>query len=250
MPTAGDAYELERRADEFGWRGDGWSIVHDDDAASGIVRHVSRRDDTLLVMATSARSPWSSSVLGSITHDVLGRIHRPVLLVGPHVSWTEQPPCTTLVPCIGGAEAAERAVPAIVSWQQTFTSPAPQLAAVVPVEADASVAERRLGRMAELLAAQHVRADTRIIRDPDPVAALETLASRFVGPVHVAISARYTDDRLHWHSTTQRLIREATCPVLVVPAQPVSPPLRAAAEDRSVHLPFLDRTVPVARAPS
>ena len=57
MPTAGDAYELERRADEFGWRGDGWSIVHDDDAASGIVRHVSRRNDTLLVMATSARSP-------------------------------------------------------------------------------------------------------------------------------------------------------------------------------------------------
>lgn len=243
MPTATDAYELEQRATLFGWGPESCSIVHDVDAARGIVRHASRRDDALLVMATSARLPWTSTMFGSITRDVLHQTDRPVLFIGPHVAWTYHPPCTTLVPCIDASDAAERAVPAIVAWQQTFTSPAPQLAEVLPVDADPTMAAHRLHAMADLLAAQHVHADTRVVHDDDPVAGLETLTTRFAGPVYVATSARYTDDRLHWHSTTQQLIHRATCPVLVVPARPMPQPIPVVTAARREYVPFHDATV-------
>ncbi len=248
MPTAVDAYELERRATQFGWSPDSWSIVHDVDAAGGIVRHAARRDDALLVMATSARLPWTSTMFGSVTRDILRQTDRPVLLIGPHVAWTSPPPCTTLVPCIDPSGAAERAAPAIIAWQQTFTSPAPQLAEVLPVEADPTVAAQRLRTMTELLAAQHVHADTFVVHDDDPVAGLETLASRFAGPVYVATSARYTDGRLHWHSTTQQLIHRATCPVLVVPARPMPQSLPVIADDHHADVPFHDAVLPAGPA--
>jgi nucleotide-binding universal stress UspA family protein len=250
MPTAADAYELERRAAQHGWDCDSWSLVHDVDAASAIVRHAAMHDDALLVMATAARQPWSSTLFGSVTRDVLRQTDRPVLLIGPNVGRTYDPPCTTLIPCIDASEAPERAVPAIVAWQQTFTSRAPRLAEVVADDADASAAEHRLASVADLLAAQHVHADTLVVHDDDPVTGLERLATGVTGPVYVATSARYTDDRLHWHSTTQQLIHRATCPVLVVPARPM--PLRAklAPAQGRAHLAFYDVTVPAATASS
>lgn len=247
MPMAADTYELEHRAREFGWDGDSWSVVHDVDAANGLVQHAARADDALLVMATSARRLWTSRLVGSVSRDVLRQTDRPVLLIGPRVAWTD-PPCTTLIPCIDASEAAERAVPAIVGWQQTFTSPSPQLAEVLPLDADPTAAERRVHAMADLLAAQHVHADTRVIRDDDPVAGLEVVASRYAGPVYVATSARYTDGRLHWHSTTQQLIHRATCPVLVVPARPLPVTMQTESAPDANHLPFHDTTLPAASA--
>ena len=85
MPTAPDSYELERRARQFGWDGDSWSIVHDVDAASALVQHAAQRNDALLVMATSARRPWSSTMFGSVPGEVLRTTDRPVLLIGPNV---------------------------------------------------------------------------------------------------------------------------------------------------------------------
>ena len=183
-------------------------------------------------------------MFGSITRDILRQTDRPVLLIGPHVAWASHPPCTTLVPCIDPSEAAERAVPAIIAWQQTFSSPAPQLVEVVPVDADPAAAAHRLRTMADLLAAQHVHADTFVVHDDDPVVGLQTLTSRFAGPVYVATSARYTDDRLHWHSTTQQLIHRATCPVLVIPARPMPQSLPVVADDRRADVPFHDAMLP------
>ena len=65
-------------------------------------------------------------------------------------------------------------------------------------------------------------------------------------PVYVAVSARYTDDRLHWHSTTQRLVAHASGPVLVVPARALPaevqpPPVQHMTEE---HPAFHDRTTP------
>jgi len=228
MPTAADEFELRRRLDEYGWDPASWSILHEVDAARAIVEHAARRD-ALLVMATSARRPWTSGVFGTTTHDVLRQTDRPVLLVGPQVSWSYRPPSTTLVTCVDASDTAARAVPAILAWQQTFDSLPPQLAEVLPVDADPSAAACRLATAADILNAQHVHAQRHIIHHDDPVEGLELLAERFVGPVYVTTSARYTDGRLHWHSTTQQLIHRATCPVLVVPARPMPIALRAVA---------------------
>jgi nucleotide-binding universal stress UspA family protein len=240
LPTAPDAYELAKRAHHHGWDRDAWSIVHDIDAARGIVQHAAAAPDALLVMATTARRPWSP--FGSVTHDVLRATSRPVLLIGPRVPWTYGP-CTTLVPCLDPGDGIERAIPTIVSWQQTFICAAPQIAEVVGEFDDDAAARHRVEAFAGRLAAQRVYAMTHVLYDDDPVYGLEQLSDRFIGPVYVATSARYTDGRLHWHSTTQDLVHRANRPVLVVPARPSRVTLRPAATT-SEHIAFDDLTVP------
>src|SRR5215216_3660965 len=68
MPPAPDAYELIQRAQTFGWAHDVGTVVHDIDPALGLVQHVARRPEGLLVMATSARRPWASSLFDSVPH--------------------------------------------------------------------------------------------------------------------------------------------------------------------------------------
>jgi len=218
MPTAVDAYELGRRAEQLGPERTDWVIVHDTDVADGLVQQVARHDHAVLVMATSARLPWT--VRGSTAREVLRRTDRPVLLVGPEVDWSDPPSSTTIVACVDASDSATRAVPAIVGWFETFGGGAPHLVEVVATDADGRQAQRRVDAFAELLAARDVPSEPHIIHDDDPARGLARLASRCLGPVYITTSARYSDGRLHWHSTTQQLVHDAPTPVLVVPARP------------------------------
>jgi nucleotide-binding universal stress UspA family protein len=244
LPSAVDTYELERRVRAHGWDRDSWTLVHDVDVARGLVQHAAHREDPLIVMATAGRRPWSSSMFGSIPHDVLRSTERPVLLVGPHVPCWYAPARTTLLTCLDAGETAARAVPAIVSWQQTFAACAPQIAEVASDRSQEAAARRRVGSFADLLAAHHLRAITDVLRDDDPVHALEQHAKQLDGAIFVATSARYTDGRLHWHSTTRDLVHRASRPVLVIPAraEPLQPTPRRA--EREEHVAFRDSTVP------
>jgi nucleotide-binding universal stress UspA family protein len=247
LATASDAYELERRARAHGWDPESWSVVHDVDVARGLVQHAARLEDPLLVMATAARSPWSSSMFGSVPYDVLRSTDRPVLLIGPQVPASFAPARTTLLACVAAGDTAERAVPAIVSWQQTFATDLPELAEVVTKPSQEPSAQRRLGEFADLLAAQHIHPTTNVLYGADPVKVLEREADGLDGPVFVATSARYTDGRLHWHSTTRDLVHEATRPVLVVPARPAPLPLRRPVTPPAEHVAFRDVTVSASR---
>jgi nucleotide-binding universal stress UspA family protein len=239
MSTEADAYELERRAVRYGWECDAWTIVHDVDAAAGLVEHAARREEPLLVMATSAKRPMSSSVFGSFTRDVLRRGQGPVLLIGPSVPDDSAPTLTSLVVGVDREAINSRTVPSIVSWQSTFAGDRPQLVEVVGPFDDDRPARSRLDDLAAELAAQHIRASSRVTVADDPIAGLDDAIVGLDGPVFVAVSARYTDGRLHWHSTTQRLVAHAGCPVLVVPARPMLLPDHPVIED---HRPFHDRT--------
>jgi nucleotide-binding universal stress UspA family protein len=244
-PSAADAYELEQRARADGWDCDSWTVVPDVDVARGLLQHAARRDDALVVMTTSAHRPWSASMFGSVPHDVLRNTDRPVLLIGPHVPSWYAPHRTSLVVCLDAGDAAERAVPAIVAWQQTFPAGAPTVAEVIPDDSQETTAQRRVGAFADLLRAQRVDPITRILVGHDPVCALGWEADLLEGPLFVATSARYTDGRLHWHSVTRDLVHQATRPVLVVPARPAPMPLRRTPADAAEHVAFDDITVPV-----
>jgi nucleotide-binding universal stress UspA family protein len=241
MPSAPDAFELERRAREHGWDRDSWTIVHDVDAADGILQHAARLDDPLVVMASDGRAPWSSTIVGSVAHDVLRRTDRPVLLIGPHVPWWWAPETTTLMPCVEHVDAS-RTIDPIVRWQHTFDARPPRLAEVIADGESAASAQQHLEQMATLLAAQGVHADVELLHGDDPVRALELAADGLLGAVFVAASARYTDGRLHWHSTTRELVHRATRPVLVVPARPA--PLRLRADPAPTeHVAFRDLSI-------
>ena len=95
-----------------------------------------------------------------------------------------------------------------------------------------------------MLAAQGIHPNVDLLDGDDPVAALECAADRLLGAIYVTASARYTDGRLHWHSTTRDLVHRAARPVLVVPARPLPLPLRLADADPVEHVGFRDVTVP------
>ena len=216
IPPAVDAYELERRASRYGWDRNSWTIVHDVDAAGAIVQHTARRGDALLVMATTAKRP--TTVFGSVTRDVLRRSAAPVLLIGPNVPADYGARSTTLIVGVDQDDVNDQTVPAIVSWQSTFVSNLPLLADVVGPFDDTRPARHRLDEVEARLAAQQIQASTRLVVAENPITGLIDAAADLDGPVFVAVSARYTDGRLHFHSTTQRLVAHAACPVLVVPA--------------------------------
>jgi nucleotide-binding universal stress UspA family protein len=211
-----DAFELARRAATINGADTTWTIAHHHDPVLGIVGHVEHSDDTLLVMATSARAALTGHFLGSVSEEVLSLVDRPVLLVGPRV--TTEPPLAapTLLACVDEAEVAAAAVPAIAAWTRTFGCAATRVAAVVAPDgheaADATA-------FAGLLAAEGVAASIDVLRaDGDPSAALLRLGERVSDPIYVASSVRWTDGKLHRRSTTRRLVQESTRPVLVVPA--------------------------------
>jgi hypothetical protein len=76
---------------------------------------------------------------------------------------------------------------------------------------------------ARLLASSGVTASWNVVPcDGDPCSALLDCAATVSDPIFVATSMRWTDGRLHWHSTTRRLVQRSTRPVLVVPARTFS----------------------------
>ena len=215
-----DAFELARRAATIGGRDITWTIVHHNDPVLAIVDHVERRDDALLVMATSARAALTGHFLGSVSEEVLSLVDRPVLLVGPRVTTAPQLAAPTLVACVDDADLAASAVPAIVAWTRTFGGGTTRVAEVVAAVKDESV---HAARFAGLLAGVGVSAVPEVLRaDGDPSAALLDFGERISDPIYGATSMRWTDGRLHRHSTTRRLVQRSIRPVLVVPVRDVS----------------------------
>jgi nucleotide-binding universal stress UspA family protein len=246
MPAAADAFELERRTRRHGWDRNAWTIVRDVDPAAGLVAHAAARPGTLLVMATSAKRPISSSLLGSVTCDVLAATRQPVLLIGPGASPDAAHRSSSLIVGVGRDPIDPLTVPTVASWHATFGGPPPLLVDVVGPSDDQVAARARLDGIRAELAARCVESSTRLVVADDPVRGLEEVVAGADDPVIVACSARYTDGRLHWHSTTQRLAAGATCPILVVPARfETSPmPLTPAAAEVADRRAFHDRTTP------
>ena len=182
---------------------------------------------------------------------MLRRSQAPILLIGPDVAVQTAEPSAALVVGVDRAAINLSIVPAIVAWQATFGGLPPRLVEVIGPGDDEEPARQRLDDLAAELAAQHVNASTHVVIADDPVRGLEDAAADLDDAVYVAVSARYTDGRLHWHSTTQQLVAHAAHPVLVVPARavPAIDPPEAHVVDE--HHPFHDRsTVPGDRGPT
>jgi nucleotide-binding universal stress UspA family protein len=218
-----DDYELRRRAMANGWPEDGYTIAHSNHAAQAIVDHVKNRPDALLAMATSARQPIAGHLLGSVSEAVLRNLDQPVLLVGPHVPETYSLTEPTLVACIDCTDIAEAAIPVIARWAATFDGADPWVTEVLADELTATgagnSASERVRQFAGRLADVGVTASWGLLRGNEPEVRIEEFGDQLTDPVFVTTSARWTDGRLHWRSTTHRLVQRSTRPVVVVPAR-------------------------------
>jgi nucleotide-binding universal stress UspA family protein len=206
-----DAYELRRRAADYGWPPDRYTVVH-----------ARRRPQALLVMATSAKRPISGHVLGSVTEEVLRTLDQPVLLVGPHVPGDYTITQPTLIACVDRADVAESAVPVVAGWLQTFGGAEPWVTQVVGAGWTASGPDdnssANVRHVAKRLADEGIAASWGVLHGRPPEVRLERFGDYLTDPVFLATSVRWTDGRLHWRSATRQLVQLSTRPVLVVPS--------------------------------
>jgi nucleotide-binding universal stress UspA family protein len=198
-------------------------VLHEDDPARAIAAHIGNRDGVLLVMATTAKGALGERVQGSVSEDVLSHVHQPVLLVGPNVGENCELASPTLVACVDGSPHTEAALPVIAKWTKTFGGGVPWLAEVVPARPGAAAPQGDLleaahvRSFADRLAARGVHASWEVLHGGDPVAALEDFTNQVADAVLVVTSERWAGTT-HWFSTTRKLARWSSRPVLVVPA--------------------------------
>jgi nucleotide-binding universal stress UspA family protein len=193
----------------------------------------------LIVMGTHGASGFQHLILGSVTEKVLRKAPCPVLTVPPRAHATSQLPFKRLLCAVDFSKASLDAVAAAVSLAResgaTVTllhvlewpwveSPAPTFQELPPESASA-LAEFR--RYSETSALQRLRSLT---GDPDPTCALETRVSNgkpYTEVLRVAaeeqsdvivvgVHGRNPVETALFGSTTNQIVRRATCPVLTV----------------------------------
>jgi nucleotide-binding universal stress UspA family protein len=193
----------------------------------------------LIVMGTHGASGFQHLILGSVTEKVLRKAPCPVLTVPPRAHATSQLPFRRLICAVDFSKGSLDAVDAAVSLTResgaTLTllhvlewpwaePPAPTFQEL-PQEAASALTEFR--RYSEASALQRLHS---LARDLDPTCALETRVSNgkpYAEILRVAaeeesdvivigVHGRNPLDMALFGSTTNQVVRRATCPVLTI----------------------------------
>jgi nucleotide-binding universal stress UspA family protein len=215
-----DVWELTRRAHRHGI--DAWTpvVLADPDPGRALTRHVTSQPDTLLVMTCNFTGPIAQRRFDTVGDTVLAGLHTPLLLVGPLVPQSWDLGSATLVAGVDSSPLAERMIPAISEWNETFTGGHPWLVEVLPAGAPVLVGAAgesgHVHRWADRLTACGVPVEFEVVHG-DPVRALVDVSSAVGASVLAAPSAASADGTPDWLSTTRQLVRDAPLPVLVVP---------------------------------
>jgi nucleotide-binding universal stress UspA family protein len=212
--------ELERRTAAEGLSNVAGYVLPGDHPGRAIAQHVTHRDGVLLVVAGAT---WGSSGpyrLDETTEDVLSQMSEPVLVVGPSCELLPTRTATPVV-VVDGTGIADAAMPVVAMWARTFAGAPARVVEVVPpagAPVDAAEDVGHVGPFVDQLTARGVEARGDVLRSHEPSPALVAYAAQFDDAVIVVTSPRWPGEPSHWFNTTRRLIRGATRPVLVVPA--------------------------------
>ena len=189
------------------------SVADEVDAA--LMRH----PGSAVVMSSLGRGR-SAAIVGSVTEDVLARTSGPVMLVGPKVTTTtfDGP----IVVSVDGSSDSEIALDLAARWSERLDV-APWVVHVVGERQlgtpDGDVIESaypaRLARELSHRSGRDVAFEE--LHDGQPATAIASFAERMHASMIVASSHGRTGlSRLALGSVTAGMVREATCPVLVV----------------------------------
>jgi nucleotide-binding universal stress UspA family protein len=180
---------------------------------------------SLVCMSSHGRGGLARAVIGSVAEDLLRRLDRPTLVIGPQVD-VDAGVSGRIVACVDGSDASERTLPPAQRWSEALGLPLWLVEVCDPdgeppgPEARGDVAEG--GYVAGL--AQRVGAEGwDVLHDRDAAAALTDMAGSARPPTAMLVMATHGRtgwDRMRLGSVTTAAIRSSGVPVLVVPADP------------------------------
>jgi len=232
VPFPGE--EAARAALEASAGGISWNqVIHRVErginAAPTIIDYADANDVDLIVIGSHGRRGFRRLMLGSVTAEVVRYARRPVLVVRHEEGAAPPDEVDRIIVPVDFSPASDDAVAVAVELAATFDVPIELLHAVEPIpyvqmaypiavdDGEFRIhAQRRLGEIVEELAASRdVRATVAV--DTAERAVIEA-AARSATPLVVMASHGHSGlARVLLGSTTERLLRNAPCPVLVAP---------------------------------
>jgi nucleotide-binding universal stress UspA family protein len=211
-------------------------VVEDISVAGGILDHASEIQADLIVIGTQGRSRLERFGLGSVAEAVLRKAPCPVLAVPPHVpdrTLTAPAAMRHVVCALDFSDHSINALPHALSWASKsgarvtalhVTEISPELAAPPLPEFEAyrdrvvSDARRALAdAMRE--AAPHLPIEQRLAVGRPATEILRYAADHHADLIVMGIRGRSRLDMAFFGSTANRVVRQATCPVLITCAR-------------------------------
>ncbi len=208
--------------------------------AAEILARAERDKSDLIVMGTHGASGFTRLVLGSVTEKVLRQAPCPVLTVPPGAPATSHLPfrhivcavdfadwsmaALTLAASLAQENGARLTAVHTIEWPWT-EPPAPVFNEIPKAQADALLefrrytsdrAESRLADAVRDVVAGRCDADTEVINGKAHVEVVRAASSRQADLIVIGMHGRSPLDMAIFGSTTNQVVRHATCPVLTV----------------------------------
>jgi nucleotide-binding universal stress UspA family protein len=194
---------------------------------AAIAKVAGEQDRAIVCMSTHGRGGVARALLGSVAEDVLHRMMRPVLLVGPHTRPETSATAGPLMVCLDGSEHGEAILPLATEWALQF---AMELYLVQVLDPDverqlraASVPEgdvredAYLMRVARRLRDNGVQADWEVLHGTHPAAAIVDHARRRdVSLLALSTHGRTGLRRIAIGSVALHVVHDSPSPALVV----------------------------------
>jgi nucleotide-binding universal stress UspA family protein len=191
-------------------------VLDSNDPVDDLTEFAQRHPHALICLATHARTAIGELVFGSMTDDLLRRVARPILAIGPSVDPTSAPSDNLLVAV--DAFTLKTSLPAAVgTWQASFGGTVELVEAVVPrTNAEAVARPTELGQMSSVFP------DARLttVESRDPARAIIDVAAESRSVIAVATHLHHGLDRIILGSVAWEVVRYSPTPVLIVPALP------------------------------
>jgi nucleotide-binding universal stress UspA family protein len=183
---------------------------------SDVASAIKTRDGALLVLDALGGGPDADRLFDADAEHLLANVPLPTLVFGPHATLDTSRPVVLIAADHGPASAASLAV--AQAWISTFAAHAVVVGldspdSWPPDPTGATVDEPR--HLAATLAAAGVSVELQRRSTLDPADTLVAAAADVPGGVLVIPAARYPTGMSHWFSTSRRLIRHASRPVLL-----------------------------------
>ena len=208
-------------------------------AAQILIRSDAVHSD-LIVMGTHGASGFEHLLLGSVTEKVLRKAHCPVLTVPPHAQATSTVPFRQLLCAVDFSDSSLRGLNFacslareskaaltllhVVEWP--WHEPPPPVLEDLPTDQAAALAEfrryvqesalERLGALLPQPSEGHYVTEPRVVHGKAYVEILRVAAEARADLIVVGVHGRNTADMMLFGSTTNQIVRRATCPVLTL----------------------------------
>lgn len=182
--------------------------------------------DPLVVMCSHGRSGVTRALVGSEAEGVLRQLGASIVLIGPSVDATAPVHLETVVVCTDGSDAADAVIPVARQWIDDLGLGAcavqvidPEITEEMP-EGDSDLSES--ATVAAFATRLGTGTDWDVLHGHVAASAIADFAAqRDASLIAIATHGRSGISRLTVGSTTADVVRDAPCPVLVVPsAQP------------------------------